>query len=261
MTASTERVWYAAVLTLVALVLLAWMRLGTRRYRHPAWWPHLLSAFVAVIGVALPSFSQFDNLCDHSFAAHMVEHGLFLYVVPISVLSARPIALAFQGLRLLPRSANRLVTRGLKLFFAAMTPFAVLGSPVSALMLSSVCLWFWHLPSIYNFALLHRSAHIAEHLSFLVTSLLYWRPLVGQGNDGAALNSNASRTLYLILGSMQGGLLGALIALSSHVDYTAYLSQSLSSPAKVLADQRVGGAIMWFSGPLFYGTAAALVMR
>ncbi|MGH9765635.1 MAG: cytochrome c oxidase assembly protein, partial [Blastocatellia bacterium] len=135
-----------------------------------------------------------------------------------------------------------------------------LGHAVSALILSSLCLWIWHLPLLYDFALQHPIAHIAEHLSFLVTFLLYWRPLVGRAGM-TLLASNGSRSLYVIIGGMQGGVLGALIALSDHVIYTAYLFANPASTATAIADQRIGGAIMWFSGPLFYGTAAAIVMR
>lgn len=71
--------------------------------------------------------------------------------------------------------------------------------------------------------------------------------------DPGSLDTNAKCVLYPLAGAMQGGLLGALIALSDHVLYSGYLIETHKSVEAVLADQRLGGMIMWFSGPLFYG--------
>lgn len=62
-------------------------------------------------------------------------------------------------------------------------------------------------------------------------------------------------------GAMPSGVLGALIALSNRVIYTPYLWPPQTSPDVVLVDQRLGGIIMWFSGPVFYGAITALIVQ
>jgi putative membrane protein len=49
----------------------------------------------------------------------------------------------------------------------------------------------WHVPAAYDFALRHEAWHLVEHLSFLVTSILFWwcilqpwRSAVHRGNWG-----------------------------------------------------------------------------
>src|SRR5258708_7606189 len=39
--------------------------------------------------------------------------------------------------------------------------------------------WLWHLPVGYNWALENRWAHYFEHLSFFITAVLFWWPVIG----------------------------------------------------------------------------------
>ena len=55
---------------------------------------------------------------------------------------------------------------------------------------------------------------------------------------------------------MQGGLLGALIALDPAILYTAYLMKSPPSVPTVLSEQHLRGAVMWFSGVVFFSVVA-----
>lgn len=261
MIVTVEQAWYVAILALTVASVFVWAQSEWGHNSRFNLWHRLLSACVAAAGLAVPIYHRFDELCDQSFAAHMAEHGLFIYAIPIALLVARPIALVFEGLRSLSPTIRYSLAHGLKTIVVMAEPFAIMGHPASAFILSSACLWLWHIPALYDYALQHRIVHALEHLSFLLTFLLYWRPLVERRFGVVALKSNLCRAIYIIAGGMQGGLLGALITLSNHVDYTAYLFDRPASAAAVLADQRIGGAIMWFSGPLFYAIAAALVMR
>jgi putative membrane protein len=215
----------------------------------------LLGFIVAALALALTLASPLDELASHRFSAHMIEHVLFLYTIPLALVAAQPLPVAVREFRRLPlslrRSFGRRVWRNLDR----------LNHPIPAFMLSALTLWVWHTPPLYDLALRSQTAHVLEHASFLGTSILYWRQLLNGRRSAGALNSNAKRALYLIAGGMQGGLLGAFIALSDHVIYTGYLLTPQASLEAALADQQLGGAIMWFSGPVFCGVLAALVMR
>jgi cytochrome c oxidase assembly factor CtaG len=217
---------------------------------------------VATLALALALASPLDELADRYFSAHMVEHELFMYTIPLAWLAADPLPLIIPRFRRLPSRWRRSIGHASVRYLPFLRYVGCWRRPVPAFMLSGLVLWAWHTPTLYDFALWNPLAHTLEHASFLGTAILYWRPLFNEKHRGSMwLRSNAQRTFYLVAGGMQSGLLGALIALEDHVIYTGYLAQHSVNAGAVLADQQLGGAIMWFSGAAFCGAVAALVMR
>ncbi len=250
---------YLAAIIVSILSLLACTRLSVRSHQHPADLRRLLGFIVAIAIGALVVFSPLDELSDRYFSAHMVEHELLLFSMPVALLAARPLPIVLVApWRLAPSRWRRSFGKAWNECRMYLRSLALLGHPVPALVVSASALWLWHAPALYELALESEWVHALEHLSFLVTALLYWRPLLS-GRHATPLTSNAKRALYLMAGCMQGGLLGALIALNDQVIYGAYIGRSDVQFA--LADQQIGGAIMWFSGPVFCGAIAALAME
>ena len=103
--------------------------------------------------------------------------------------------------------------------------------------------------------------HDLEHISFFLAFLFYWWPLIGSPPQAHRLRSNGARGLYLLLGAIPTALLGAVIALTDRVIYTYYLGVERVNDLTALADQQIGGAIMWLPGPLIYGIIAILTMK
>jgi putative membrane protein len=249
----------AVIISLASISICVHLNVTTLRRSNSV--PRVLAFVVAMLALALALASPVDRLSERLFSAHMIEHELLLYTVPVALQSAYPMPLAIAVLRRLPLDWRRPVGRLLNRHPSFSRTLWRLVHPASALMLSSSALWAWHVPPLYDLALRNEAAHALEHICFLATAFLYWRPLLMQDRYTPALNSNAKRALYLIAGGMQSGLLGALITLTRHVIYTGYLGQPFASTATVLADQQIGGAIMWLSGPFFCGALAAAVMR
>jgi putative membrane protein len=248
----------AFALSIAALVVCARATAETRHARcNPRETPGLV---VAALALVLALASPLDELSDHLFSAHMVEHELFLYTIPLALLASRPALLAFVNLRRLPLRWRRSLGQVSSQHPGWLDVASYIGRPLPAFLLSGLVLWGWHAPALYDLALRNGWAHALEHLCFLATALLYWRPLLSSTRR-AMLGSNARRALYLIAGGMQGGLLGAFIALSGHVIYAGYLAQPGAAAVAVIGDQQLGGAIMWFSGAVFCGAMAAITMR
>ncbi len=252
---------YSAAVVLTAAALLACTRLSIRARQEPDDPRRLLGLLVALATGVLVLFSPLDELSDRRFSAHMIEHELLLFTMPLAVLAARPLPVALVApWRLAPSRWRRSFGQGWNGFRKSLGRIAFCERPVLAVVLSTSALWLWHLPALYDLALASEWLHALEHVCFLVTALVYWQPLLS-GRHHIQLNSNAKRALYLMLGGMQGGLLGGLIALHDRVIYTGYIAQPGASLQSVLADQQIGGVIMWFSGPVFCAVIAALVME
>ena len=120
----------------------------------------------------------------------------------------------------------------------------------------AAALWVWHAPSIFQAALATPALHELQHLSFVVSALLFWSGLLVAG--GAAGRGGAS--LYLFTTTVHTSVLGALITFARTPWYTPAirLEQSLDS----MTDQQLGGLIMWVPGSLVYvGFGVLLLMR
>lgn len=261
MTLSAGGCYLSAVALSLASIGICAPVTGNMVHRPGRFW-RWLGLIVGVLALALALVSPLDELADRYFSAHMVEHELFLFTIPLAWLAADPLPLLVPKFRLLPSNWRRSIGRFSMPYLPFLRGIGVLGRPFPALLLSGLALWAWHAPALYDLALRNPWAHALEHAFFLGTAILYWRPLFnGKHRGGVWLWSNAQRAFYLVAGGMLSGILGALIALEDHVVYTGYLAQHAANVGTVLADQQMGGAIMWFSGAAFCGAVAALVMK
>ena len=84
-------------------------------------------------------------------------------------------------------------------------------APVIAALAFAAGLWLWHAPRMYDAALADPALHTIEHLTFLVTSAVFWRMVSTAGDrrlDGL------SAVVIVTLIALQGNLLAALITLA-----------------------------------------------
>lgn len=198
-----------------------------------------------VVALALALQSPLDLLGDrYLFSVHMVQHLILLLIVPPLLLFGLPDVLIARLL------ANPRISATER----------YLGHPVLAGFLGISMMYVWHLPQLYDAALASTTVHIAEHLCFLVTSTIYfWPVLVRQGSRAL---STGGAIAYLLLGMAASSILGIIITLAPVVLYTPYLhpidrlgilplirSQWGLSP---LMDQQIGGLLMWVPGSAVY---------
>jgi cytochrome c oxidase assembly factor CtaG len=232
------------------LVSLAWYTVGYMRLRHrsTAVAAHHASAgwFIAgwlVLAAAL--VTPLHEAGERSFAAHMVEHELLMLVAaPLLVLS-RPIGIALWAFPQGVRRALAAFGHGIS------TPWRALTAPVTATLLQAVALWLWHAPRLFDLALANPGWHIVQHLSFLVTALLFWWAVLRGHEHRVGVSVGC-----LFFTAMVSGALGALMAFSSSPWYTGYASSGLDAfgltPAE---DQQLAGLLMWIPGGVVHALA------
>jgi len=184
---------------------------------------------------------------ERSFTMHMIEHELIMLVAALLIVAGRPGPALLWGLP----PALRTMSAGV----ARWPIWRVLTDPILATALQAIAIWAWHAPSLFDLALGSSGWHIAQHLSFIATALLFWwAMLFGRGGQGTGI-------LCLFVTSMIGGLLGALMALSSSPWYAGYAALGLTpeglSPAQ---DQQLAGLIMWIPGGTFHLAAAVWLL-
>ena len=159
------------------------------------------------------------------FSAHMVQHlALSLVVAPL-LLAALPAFMVDTLAR--PVWLARALTR-----------------PVPALGLFAVVLIGWHLPGPYGLALEHHAVHIAQHLSLIAASVVAWWPVLSRSAKAPRLQP-APQILYLFAFGFPMTAVAAMITNAERLLYPFYEAAPRLIGLSALADQRLGGVIMW----------------
>jgi len=102
----------------------------------------------------------------------------------------------------------------------------------------------WHLPGPYGAALEHHAWHVVEHLVLIATALLAWWPVLSPSALLPRLHYGA-QILYLFAFGMPMTVVAAMITGAEHTLYPFYDAAPRILPLTALADQRLGGLIMW----------------
>jgi putative membrane protein len=190
---------------------------------------------VLTVGLALES--PLDTWAAMWFSAHMVQHLLLMLVgAPLIVLSAPLVPFAWG----LPNEWRGMVRPLAKLAH-------VLSSAPLAFALHSLALWLWHVPLLYDAAVAFPPLHVLEHLSFVLTGLVFWWALLGAGKSryGAGV-------LFVFGMALESTLLGALLTFSREAWYTAHLNSVSPWGLSPQEDQQLAGLIMWIPGGSIY---------
>lgn len=192
----------------------------------------LITAFAALIW-------PLDPLTDELFWAHMLQHMILLLITPPLLLLGLPVPAL---LRTLPGSVRQHVIKPLARKRLLHQLSYLLTHPLAVFILFNSCVGFWHIPVFFAAAATTLPLHIIEHLSYLAAGLLFWwmiiEPLPVWPRD-----TTLAKMIFLVLCHIPMLLLGQLLLFAPVPLYAAaYTTPHRSLP--LLADQRVGGAIM-----------------
>ena len=244
-------------LLLTAAVYLLGVRTLARRGDH---WPVNRTLFfvgggVGVVAVALVSgLAVYD---DTSFAAHMGQHMLLTMVAPVFLALGAPVTLALRTLPALPR---RWLLGVLHSRVAAVVGFPLVGWLV--FVGTPFALYFsgWYPASLDNDWL-----HAATHVHVLLGGCLFFFPMLGLDPVPGRLPYPFRLLLTFAVLPFHAFLGIAIMSRNDLIAAGHYLGVVGRSPAAALADQHVGGGLLWASGDLvgllFLGALAVQWMR
>jgi putative membrane protein len=179
------------------------------------------------------------------FSAHMSQHEILMLVAAPLLVLGRPL-IAF--LWALPLNWSRRLGNIAKIACINRT-WRALTIPLVAWLVHAVALWTWHIPALFEATLYSDTVHTLQHLSFLLSALLFWWALI-HGPQGAM--GYGAAVLYLFTTSVHSGALGALLTIAGSVWYPSYAPLTASWGLTPLEDQQLGGLIMWIPASLVY---------
>lgn len=180
----------------------------------------------ALAGVAVLVIAFVSPLCALSsalFSARVVHHVLLIAVA--APLLARAIPVVRAG------------------------PIAV---PFAA---ATAALWAWHLPAAYDLALSHKGVYWIMQVTLTGSAVWFWRAVL------ATERAPVDALLFILAAFTQMGMLGALLTFAPQQLYAAHAIAPMDWGLTPLADQQLGGLLMWVPAGAPYAVAAALVAR
>ncbi|OYX25718.1 MAG: hypothetical protein B7Z10_05365 [Rhodobacterales bacterium 32-66-7] len=116
---------------------------------------------------------------------------------------------------------------------------------------ATAALWLWHLPAAYDAALGHKAVYWAMQASLLASAFAFWRAAFSQPHGAGAL--------WVFGAYVTMGMLGAILTLAPKALYATHALTTDVWGLSPLADQTLGGLIMWMPAGLAYAAWGAML--
>ena len=215
---------------------------GAARVKY-GWWKEPVSpwrkvSFLGAVSLIFLSLNgPLHTLSDqYLFSAHMVQHMLLMLVMPPFLILGIPPWLIRKAME---RPGVARVAR-------------TLTNPVVAYLAYNVTFIGWHVPQMYNWALVSHDLHIFQHLMFMAVAVMMWWPVVNPVQELERIPTGPLLMMYVFAFGVPSTILSAFITLSDSVFYPWYEVAPRISSLSPLEDQRLGGLIMWIPGMLIF---------
>lgn len=230
------------------------LRWRDRSRRHAPW--RVAAYYLGLLTLVLALESPLDTLSEHHFSMHMIQHELTMMVaIPLLLLGAPTTPL----LRGMPRTVLRDFVGPVMRSAVAHAGYRFVTRPVVVIVIFTVQLWMWHLaPGWYAAALEHRAVHDLQHFSFAASAGLLWWTVIDPVPLRARIG-HLPRLLFLLAVSTPKHVLAAFITLSDDVLFPVYEDVPTIFDHGLLADQQLGGVIMWAPSQMMFVIAMAVV--
>jgi putative membrane protein len=211
---------------------------GLRRWEVTAFGVGWLALWVALT-------SPLHTLGGIVFSVHMIQHEILMLVAAPLLVLGKPFIAGVWGLPLVWRHRlgwlgnQKLVRRS----------WHMLRSPLLTWLFQAGALWIWHAPGLFQAALESASIHALQHLSFLVSALLFWWALI-HGRQG--VRGHGAAVLSVFTTSLHSSALGALLTFAVAPWYPTYQGNTALWGVTPVEDQQLAGLIMWVPTSALY---------
>jgi cytochrome c oxidase assembly factor CtaG len=244
-----------AALALAAVIYVrGWVRIRrTRRDLFPAW--RMVAFLGGVLAIFAAVASPLDTFSESLLFMHMAQHFVLMSIAPPLMVLGAPVVPMLRGL---PRPVIRRVLRPLFATGLLHRAGAFLTRPRVAWIAMNATYLGWHIPKPYEFALASEAWHNVEHASFLLTSLMFWWPVIAPW----PYRRHGSRWLllpYLLLADLVNTGLSAFLCFSGRLLYPSYGAIPRLFGLSPLNDQIAAGAFMWVMGSTVFLIPAILI--
>ncbi|MBS60661.1 MAG: hypothetical protein CL606_05065 [Anaerolineaceae bacterium] len=223
----------------------------------PYW--RLLSYIVGLLCIVIALLSPVEVLSGQLFFMHMIQHMLLVMCAPPLLLLSNPFPVLLWGL---PTKVRNLVAGlfvGKSWLRRLLKRYA---GPGMCWIVFVIVYIGWHDPILYEAALSSRVVHDIEHISFFLSSMLFWWHVTGAAPRVHQNLVYGRRITYLLVTVPVNMITGVVITFSREPIYEYYVKIQRPWSLTVMQDQMIGGIIMWIPGSMMLIVAIiVLVVR
>jgi putative copper resistance protein D len=218
---------------------------GVRRLRRDGrGWPvgRTVAWLAGCATVLVATSSGIATYAAAVFSVHMVQHMLLASFAPVLLVLGHGVTLALQVVR--PGTAARLVS----LLDAPAIRFV--RNPAVAWVAVAITLFGLYPTGLFAAILQEHWAHLAMDVSFFVTGLALFWPVLGHSLPGRGLPPIGRIVMIFAVMSLHAGFAAWLLGLATPVASGFYGALHLPYVPDLLADQRLGAVLAWALGEL-----------
>jgi len=242
-------------LLVVALYVAGLRRLAGRESFPSAWRSASFIGGVALVFLALES--PLDPLSEHLFFVHQIQHFLLHSAGPMLVMLAAPQGALLAGS---PPALRHYVIGPVMGNGPMRAVFRAVSRPAAATLLFVGSLYLWQWPALHDLAVRDDAVHYTMHVSMLIAGLIFFWCVfdVRPAPLGARYGARVTMLWVAVVGNI---LLGAVTTLKRDVLYIAYDAFGRLWGFSPLADEQLGGLIIWIPPSMMCLVALLVVIR
>ncbi|NYH79167.1 putative copper resistance protein D [Actinopolyspora biskrensis] len=247
--------WWDLLIALIGAAYTAGVLRLHRRAPHRKWPAHRSWLFAAGLVSWFVAMNSFVGVYSHAlFTMHMVQHLMLIMLVPALLIYGKPLQLYSE---LDESGARERLLRG--------RAVGMLTHPAWTMVLYTVVLVATHLTSFMQIMLLNPWLHHAESALYLVTGYLTFLPLLGTEPTRWQHFPYPLRVFSAMMGMGPDTGIGVILMMADDPLFPAYFGMRDwwldDGTLTVLADQRLGGGIMWFFGDALMAVFALILVK
>ncbi|SFE13251.1 putative copper resistance protein D [Actinopolyspora alba] len=247
--------WWDLLIVLLGVTYAAGVTRLRRGSRGRTWPAHRCWLFASGLVSLFVAMNSFVAVYGHAlFTMHMVQHLMLIMLVPALLVYGKPLRL-WSELDESGRVARILRGRAV----------GMLTHPAWTMVLYSVVLVATHLTPFMQLMLLNPWLHHAESVLYLVAGYLTFLPLLGTEPTRWQHFPYPLRVFSALMGMGPDTGIGVILMMADDPLFPAYGRMRDwwidDGTLTVLADQRLGGGIMWFFGDALMAVFALVLVR
>jgi putative membrane protein len=231
---------------------LVWLRRGLRAgVSLPR--PRLAAALAGLGIIYAVSLTHFDYGAQHMFMLNRLQHGMLHHAGPFLLALAWPVEAIAAGM---PPWLLRLCRHP-----DLAASFRWTQHPLVAVLLFEGLLYFWLVPPVTFRAMLDPRLYAVMNLSMLVDGLMFWFLVLDPRPKPACRIGFFSRLCMAFLIIFPQIAIGTILGLIRVDIYPSFALCGRLWPAiSPLADQQIGGLILWIPAGMMSSIASVIIM-
>lgn len=193
-------------------------------------WRHAILFTLGLVFYYLAVASSLDEIGEeYLFTAHMLQHNIMTYAIPLFILFGIPVWFADTVLAAKP----------LRVFIGFFT------APIVAFGVFNLALVIWHIPAMYEWALRDKVIHDLEHATFVLTALAMWWPIFSPSAKYLPPISHYGIQMLYIFGlAVMTMPILTFLCFSPQPHYPTYIAAPRITALSPIDDQFLGGVVM-----------------